>query len=453
MVELIQKYRILIIVSLAFAGGAWYELTFVDQSTSYVSAMAAPNPAAEVLIELYPQRLGTKCLEADQALYLRYDLEAAKKNLEEALANNYKDDPSYYYNYASVVVMLDEPRDVVEEAVRQWRANGIPVQEELDPRLIYKNVSFPLPPDEGLTQLLAKSLDGRRVVMAPEMAPGGDRFFAQVHHLFENNSAYRTSNISANSRFTALNLSPNGSHLITANEGGTIAILDLDQQQALHRLSNPSGDVYAVAVLPTHNLAVTGDHAGVLRLWDLTSGEAMATLQGSERPLSSLAISPDQSHIAAGDWNGDIKVWRLSPADNKPLLELVSLNPSAHQGVITNLVFNSDGTQLASASRDHKARMWKLDSTPKELFQVEHKAPVYGLDISPDGSYLATSGEDRQIKIWDTASGDEHKQIEVIGVFADGEQIAIPIYSVLFSMDSQEVIVVNNRQEIQKFDY
>ena len=35
--------------------------------------------------------------------------------------------------------------------------------------------------------------------MAPEMAPGGDRFFAQVHHLFERNLAYRTSNISANS--------------------------------------------------------------------------------------------------------------------------------------------------------------------------------------------------------------------------------------------------------------
>ena len=451
--DLFQKYRILIIVSLAFAGGAWYELTFVDQSTAYVSAMAAPNPAANVLIELYPQRLGTKCLEADQALYLRYDLKAAKKNLEQALANNYKDDPSYYYNYASVVVMLDEPQDVVEEAVRKWRTNGIPVQEELDPRLIYKDVSFPLPPDEGLTQLLAKSLDGRRVVMAPEMAPSGDRFFAQVHHLFERNLAYRTSNISASSRFTALNLSPNGSHLITANEGGTIAILDLNQQQTLHRLSNPSGDVHAVAVLPTHNLAVTGDHGGVLRLWDLTSGEVLTTLQGSERPLSSIAISHDQSHIAAGNWNGDIKVWRLSSTENKPLLELVSLNPSAHQGVITKLVFNSDGTQLASASRDHKARMWNLDSTPQELFQVEHKAPVYGLDISPDGSHLVTSGEDRQIKIWATASGKEQKQIQVFGVFTDSEQIALPIYSVLFSMDSQEIIVVNNRQEIQKYDY
>ena len=43
--------------------------------------------------------------------------------------------------------------------------------------------------------------------------------------------------------------------------------------------------------------------------------------------------------------------------------------------------------------------------------------------------------------------------MEVIGVFTDSEQIALPMYSVLFSIDSQEIIVDNNRQEIQKYEY
>tara|TARA_Y100001960_G_scaffold77449_1_gene82797 strand:+ start:8352 stop:9713 length:1362 start_codon:yes stop_codon:yes gene_type:complete len=451
-IEVLQKYRILCIVTLAFVGGASYELSYVESTSDFVAGIAAPNPAADVLLELYPQRLSSKCLEADRALYLKYDLQTAKQNLEEALTNNFKDDPSYFYNYATILMLLGEPAEVVDEAVRQWRRNGIPVQDEYDPRIIYKGVTFPLPLEEGATQLLTKSLDGRRIAMAPEMAVETPAKFARVNHLFATTSANRTSDVAAPSRFTALNLSHDGSHLISANEGGAITIIDLDKQEFLYRLKNATGDVFAAATIPSLNLALTGDRSGNLNLWNLESGQMTAVIQAADRTLSSIAVSTDNSMLATGDWDGNIKVWKISSAEGASNVHLHKTVTAAHQGVITNLVFGPNDQTLASASRDHTATIWKIGTEISKSTTVRHLAPVYGLDISPDGQLLATSSVDQKIKVWTVETGEQRNQF-VVHRTLEGKQISIPVYSVLFSVDSKEVITVSDQQELTRFRY
>ena len=430
-----QKYRILCIVTLAFAGGAYYELNYVKSQSEFVPMMAPPNPAAELLIDLYPQRPGSKCLEADRALYLRYDLEAAKNHLEEALNQNYKDDASYFYNYASVLMLLNAPTEDIDEAVRQWRVNGIPIQNELDPRLIYKGVRFPLPLEEGSTRLMTKSLDGRRVAIAPEMNPNAPTLTAQINHLQEPNPAYRKTDINARSRFTALTLSHDGSHVIAANEGGVLTIINLDSQQLLHRLTNSSGDILAAAVVPSRNIAVTGDHSGKIKIWDLTSGSVIHSEQATTRAVSALAVSPNNSIVATGDWDGTVSIWKFKDSGS---VERIIQNDKAHQGVITRLVFGSDNETLASASRDHTASIFRYRESLDRLLSVQHRSPIYGIDIAPAGTTFATAGEDQIVSVWSTQTGEQlHVDIH-----------AQPIYSVLFNVKTGELMTVNNQQEL-----
>ena len=431
--ELLQKYRILCIVILAFAGGAYYELNYVEPQRDFVPVMAPPVPAAELLIDLYPQRPGSKCLEADRALYLRYDLQAAKEHLEEALTQNYKDDASYFYNYASVLMLLNAPEHDIEEAVRQWRINGIPVQNELDPRLIYKGVKFPLPLNEGDTRLMAKSLDGRRVAIAPEMNSVAPTLFAQIHHLQEPNPAFRTTDIRAATRFTALNLSHDGSHIIAANEGGVLTIINLDSQQLLHRLTNGSGDILAAAVIPKRNIAVTGDHSGKLKVWDLTAGSVIHSEQASSRAVSAVAVSPNQSMVATGDWDGNVSLWKFNDSGS---VEKVIQNDKAHQGVITRLVFGIDNTTLASASRDHTASIFRYRESLDRVLSVQHRSPIYGLDIAPSGTTFVTASEDQAVSVWSMQTG-EQLHLDIHGQ---------PIYSVLFNVKTSELMTVNNQQ-------
>ena len=439
MMEFVQKYRILFIVTLAFAGGAFYEINYVDSVSDYVPGMGQPNPAAELLIELYPQRPGSKCLEADRAVYLRYDLQTAKRNLEAALSQNYKDDASYFYNYAIVLMLLNAPPDEIEDAVRQWRLNGIPVQNELDPRLLYKGVTLPLPLEEGATRLMVKSLDGRRVATATEQSPGAPVRITQVHDLFVSNPAYRPVNISAASRFTAINLSHDGSHFISANEGGVITIINLDTQKLLHRIPTSSGDIFAVAVIPNRDVAITANRSGVVQTWSLTEGRVIRSQKASQRPISAIAVSPDESHLATGDWDGNVVVWDFDDANS---IQKVGSNEDAHQGVITKLVFGSDNVTIASASRDHTARIFKIGATLEMGLMVKHEAPIYGLDLSSSGEQLLTTGEDQMIAIWSTDDGK----------LARKEFKAYPVYSALFTAKSNEIMMVNEQQAISYSD-
>jgi WD40 repeat protein len=51
-------------------------------------------------------------------------------------------------------------------------------------------------------------------------------------------------------------------------------------------------------------------------------------------------------------------------------------------------------------------KIWDL-STGRVLDLRGHTALVHGLASSPDGRRLASSSEDRTIKLWDTATGEE----------------------------------------------
>ncbi len=397
--------------------------------------MAQPNPAAELLIELYPQRPGSICLEADRAVYLRYDLEAAKENLEMAISQNYKDDASYFYNYASVLMLLNAPKKEIEQAVRQWRVHGIPVQNELDPRVIYRGVTFPLPLEEGATRLMTKSLDGRRVAIAPEMSATSTTMFAEIQDLIEPNPNYRTTNIRATTRFTALSLAHDGSHIISANEGGVMTIINLDTQEFLHRIINNSGDIFDAAVIPSRNIAITGDRSGFVKIWNLTDGNLLHTEPAANRSVSAIAVSPNESFLATGDWDGNVTVWEFNETNG---IKKLDLNKDAHQGVITRLVFGSDNTTLASASRDHTARFFKLDGTLSVTTIVKHRAPIYGLDISPSGKQFVTAGEDQVVAVWAATDGSLiQKSVK-----------PLPIYSALFTTKPNELMIVNEQQTL-----
>ena len=397
--------------------------------------MAQPNPAAELLIELYPQRPGSICLEADRAVYLRYDLEAAKENLEMAISQNYKDDASYFYNYASVLMLLNAPKNEIEEAVRQWRVHGIPVQNELDPRVIYKNVTFPLPLEEGATRLMTKSLDGRRVAIAPEMPATSTTMFAEIQDLLEPNPNYKTTNIRAPTRFTALSLAHDGSHIISANEGGVMTIINLETQEFLHRIINTSGDIFGAAVIPSRNIAITGDRSGLLKIWNLTDGNLLHTEPAANRSVSAIAVSPNESFLATGDWDGNVTVWEFNGTNG---IKKRVLHKDAHQGVITRLVFGPDNTTLASASRDHTARFFNFDGTLSGTTIVKHRAPIYGLDISPSGRQFVTAGEDQVVAVWSATDGSPiQKNVK-----------PLPVYSALFTTKSNELMIVNEQQTL-----
>jgi WD40 repeat protein len=90
----------------------------------------------------------------------------------------------------------------------------------------------------------------------------------------------------------------------------------------------------------------------------------------------------------------------------------------------------SDHNLACFGCADGSVRLIDLDSpdkqNPRETFE-RHRGPVLGMSFRPDGKVIATCGDDRTIRLWETASG------ELLRTIATGH--AAPITSVQFASD------------------
>jgi WD40 repeat protein len=107
-------------------------------------------------------------------------------------------------------------------------------------------------------------------------------------------------------------MTPEGRRVISAWEGRTLQLWDLETGQTIRRLENHL--VTAVVMMPDGRRVISALDDQTLRLWDLESGKEIATFSG-ESDMRSCAIAPDGRRIVAGDRSGRVHFLRLVEAD------------------------------------------------------------------------------------------------------------------------------------------
>ena len=198
--------------------------------------------------------------------------------------------------------------------------------------------------------------------------------------------------------------SPDGQTFASGDSDGLIKIWKMDKDNAITPVKTIQAHIRSVKSLnfsPDTEHLISSSSDGTIKIWK-SQGEFVATLLGHSSEVSKIIVSPDSQFIVSASYDGTIKFWSIKPTkEGKHLIGLLQ----ADQGILHDLAFNSDGSQLASAGESGTVKIW--DAASKKLLKTfnsgncnQSKCDVYSVSFSNNSGYLATVGANPRLQLW-----------------------------------------------------
>ncbi|GAA6060592.1 hypothetical protein JCM10212_004571 [Sporobolomyces blumeae] len=209
-----------------------------------------------------------------------------------------------------------------------------------------------------------------------------------------------------------LAFSPAGSTLATASFDSTVGIwCKTESSTLLDDDDDDGGDPQA------------GREGGRGSNW-----EAVDPLEGHESECKSVAWSRDARLLASCSRDKSVWVWEaVGPAEFECLAVLME-----HSQDVKCVAWHPTEELLASSSYDDSIHLYAPDPHDDEFQLVErlegHKGTVWSVSFSPCGRYLASTGDDLTLKVWERKSIVDDER-DALGRRDDGTTTATTVAS------------------------
>ncbi|KAG0304792.1 hypothetical protein BGZ97_001340 [Linnemannia gamsii] len=194
--------------------------------------------------------------------------------------------------------------------------------------------------------------------------------------------------------------SPGGKHIASSSRDKTVRHWSAETGETISVMKGHTGAVRSVDYSPDGRTLVSGSDDGTIRFWSPQTGEAIAVWVGSQGPVLCLSFASDGQRLACGYKNGDAQVWDTLVEDAGRIL-------SGHMySDVTGIAFSPNGRWVATSGADYAVRLW--DAMTGDLVSTfsEHTDKVWDVAFSPDGRQLASGGEDGFVRLWDVNTSE-----------------------------------------------
>ncbi|MBC7222238.1 WD40 repeat domain-containing protein [Candidatus Bipolaricaulota bacterium] len=195
-----------------------------------------------------------------------------------------------------------------------------------------------------------------------------------------------------------------------------------------------------------HFLAAGGDW-GRVAVWDLAAGTVLYEVKLHTFKVWTVAFSPDGSLLASGAFDGTVKIFDLRAGLEAGVFvdpELRSTeNPegTAHTGWVRCVAFSPDGKYVATSGCDGYVRIWDVQ-TLRLVQKIRGGINVYSVAFSSDGKYLAWGNNPGEVRL---ATVGDWKEVRVIPV-------KNPAFCVAFSLSGRYLAAAGHQKILWVWD-
>lgn len=218
-----------------------------------------------------------------------------------------------------------------------------------------------------------------------------------------------------------------GQYIYTGGSRGVIRIWDMktrrdiSQSLATHHEENEMGGILDIKYIPSNLsndsynnqkntfLAVLADQTLLVYTATGTTLSLQERLFGQHDEILDCAfIGPNETHLAIAPNESEIRLLDIRSSSCQVL--------PGHRDTVLCLDRDSTGSWLASGSKDHEARIWKLEFSKEKVtsscFAIlkGHTGSVSAIALPrkkflTTPSFVITGSDDRTIKCWDMSTG------------------------------------------------
>ncbi|MBN3908323.1 MAG: hypothetical protein HWQ35_17810 [Nostoc sp. NMS1] len=178
-------------------------------------------------------------------------------------------------------------------------------------------------------------------------------------------------------------------------------------------------NVISVAFSADGKLLAVADASGEIYVWNITEGmKLLFSCHGHTNRVWSVAFSHDGQTIASGSDDQTVRIWN---AKNGRLLKTFDAGqdtetlgePPEYESIsrVFSISLSRNGRFLASSGDDQIIRIWDVNTGEPIKILKGHTSKVMSVVFSPDGQTIASCSEDKSIRIWDTCTG-KHKTLQ-----------------------------------------
>jgi WD40 repeat protein/serine/threonine protein kinase len=195
--------------------------------------------------------------------------------------------------------------------------------------------------------------------------------------------------------------SPRGQRVAMGSWDGTVRVWAAATGEVVAGPMRHGGVVLSASFSPDGRLVVTREVGGLVRVWDLAGGTAPRPPLTSEETQFLIACSPDGKRVAtnrSGVW-GILWLWDARAG------RLIRTLRHESRSRRLEASFSSDGSRLATADSEGKARVWDAATGEPVTPWLEHGSWISHVEFSPQGRLLVTTGQDGTAGVWDAATG------------------------------------------------
>jgi WD40 repeat protein len=182
----------------------------------------------------------------------------------------------------------------------------------------------------------------------------------------------------------------------------------------------------SISFAPDGKTVATDDSDTTIARWDAATGEPLQSIRTDRDPflpgddkrvITTACHSPDGRHLAALVWywragllcDARLRVWDTVSGDELPALDGQE-SPGLGWEMNTRLVFTPDGRTVAALDASGSIHLWETATgQTRRTIQLE-KGRRTGVTISADGRHLAAA-VDMVVHVWDITTGREVRRL------------------------------------------